>query len=777
MTVTSATPIPAAWIWSLYNKPMIQTEWKRTILVLSALSIGCGAPQRVTVTPPPVKQKPQRKIDTGKRFLVQYGKTYRFRLGRPSQVRVTPDGRSVLFLRSGPRSFVRNLYEFDVATAKERVLLTAQQVLKGSSEKLSVEEKARRERLRLAARGITSYQLSKDGNTLLIPLSGRLFLVTRDAKTVRELTSKSGYPIDPQLSPNGKMLACVRDGDLYVMNIASGKERRLTKRSRPTLSNGSAEFIAQEEMGRMHGYWWSPDSRFIAYQETDEKPVETLRIMDPRRPDKKPTAFRYPRAGTANAIVRLGVMNLASGKTKWISWDRSRFPYLATVRWQDKAPLTAVIQNRAQTKTVVLAVNHRRGSTKVLFTETDKAWVNLHDRLPKWVSGKSFLWITERNQFTQLLLVNRDGSSRALTHKGFGLRSVVSVDKEHGQVWVVAGRNPLEDHLYTVPLVPSKTRYRRITKAPGLHRATLGDNHTTYVHYHYPQNGASYAAVRHRSGAVAGRLKSLAEAPPFEPKVEWVTARGKASGKEHHALIIRPHDFDPAKKYPVILYAYGGPHYQIVRRHSHSYLLQQWLANQGYIVVSVDGRGTTGRGRAWERAIKGDFITAPLTDQTEVLLEIGKRFKQMDMSRVGVYGWSFGGYFSAMAVLKRPEVYKSAVAIAPVTDWHDYDTHYTERYLGHPKTNPEAYRISSALPLAKNLKRPLLLVHGTADDNVYFIHSLRLSDALTRAGKPHGFLPLAGFTHMVTEPAMLSRLFERLAIHFNNTLKGAQVRP
>ena len=347
----------------------------------------------------------------GDEFLKQYAETYRFTLGQPTAIQVTDSGDAVLFLRSGPRSFVRDLFEFNVTTGQQRVLTTARDLLKGEQEQLTAEELARRERMRSAARGIASFELSRDGRQILVPLSGSLFLIERATGKVHELKSTAGHPIDARYSPNGKSLAAVRDGDLYVLDIASGSERRLTHGASQTLSHGLAEFVAQEEMARMHGYWWSPDSSHIAYQQTDTSRVEQLYIADPTKPENPPDAWRYPRPGQENARVRLGIIPSSGGKTTWIEWDRERYPYLAAVTWEENTPLTVLVQNREQTAEVLLAVDPATGSTTELLQETDSAWINLESGMPRWLAdGKSFLWTTERGGAWQLELRNRDGS-------------------------------------------------------------------------------------------------------------------------------------------------------------------------------------------------------------------------------------------------------------------------------------------------------------------------------------------------------------------------------
>jgi dipeptidyl-peptidase-4 len=702
-------------------------------------------------------------------FLRQYAETYRFSHGRPKSATVTPDGTAVLFLRSEPRSFVQNLYEFDCATGNERVLLTAEQILGGGEEELSDEEKARRERQRLAARGITGYDLSKDGKKILAPLSGKLFVVDRASGKSNEVkTELTGYPIDPNFSPDASMLACVRDGELYVTNLDSGEERKVTTGATDTITNGTAEFIAQEEMDRHHGYWWSPDNKLIAYQQTDTAGLETFHIADPANPDKKPSDWPYPRPGKKNAEVKLGIVPATGGDTVWVDWDREKYPYLATVKWEENAPLSVLVQNRRQTEEVLYSVDEKTGATTELMRETDDAWINLEQSCPRWLKdGSGFLWLTERTGSWSLELRGRDGKlMRALTPKDFGLLGLAGVDEDRGLAYVSATDDPTQIHVYSIPLAGGDPT--RLTTDRGMHGLSFGENPGVYLHGYSLSDGRAGTRVERAGGKVIGEIKSIAEEPPFIPKPELVTV----GERNFRAAVIRPQSFDKShsKKYPVVVEVYGGPHANTVGASARPYLLHQWLADQGFIVVSMDGRGTPRRGREWERVIKGNLIDVPLEDQAAGLKALGEKLPEMDLDRVGIGGWSFGGYFSAMAVMRRPDIYKAGIAGAPVCSWENYDTHYTERYMGLPAENAEGYKASNVLTYCKDLTVPLLIIHGTSDDNVYFMHSLKMTEALFRAGKKFEFLPLAGFTHMVPDPQVTINLESRIASFFKQHL-------
>lgn len=696
-------------------------------------------------------------------YLEQHAATRGFTLGRPASTTLTPTGDKVYFLRSGPRSFVRDLYEFDTATGQERLLLTADQILAGKEEVLTVEELARRERTRSTARGIASFELSKDGEKMLVPLSGRIFVIDRASGQRREFTSKAGFPIDPRFSPDGAMIAAVREGDLYVTDLNTGAERRLTTKDSETVTNGLAEFAAQEEMGRTAGYWWSPDATRIAYQRNDTEGMMQFYIPDPANPGKAPNSFPYPRAGTKNADVRLGVMSASGGETVWVDWDREQYPYLATVKWPENGPLTILVQNREQTEEVLLAVNEATGSTSTLLVERDDAWINLDQDMPRWFEdGSGFLWTSERSGWWRLERRARDGSLvRELTPAGFPLRGVVSVDEDRGVIWLSAGEDPTQTHLYRMPLAGGEPT--RVTSEPGVHGASFSKDGSVYLHTFSSMNDLGSTTVTRFDGTPLGVLASAAETPPFDVNAELVRI---GASPQFNAMIIRPRNFEPDRRYPVLVSVYGGPHAQVVTSAARGRTLNQWFADHGFIVVAIDGRGTPSRGRDWERAIKHDLIGPALADQKAALRALGERYPEMDLSRVGIYGWSFGGYFSAMAVMREPETFHVGVAGAPVCDWIDYDTHYTERYLGVPDDHPDAYERSNVLTYAKDLRRPLLVIHGTADDNVYLVHSLKMTDALFRAGVPYDFLPLAGQTHMVAAPEVYAPLQQRTIDYF-----------
>jgi dipeptidyl-peptidase-4 len=718
-------------------------------------------------------QPPARKdapLDAS--FLRQYAETRGFQLGRPVQPKPTPDNKAVLFLRSEPRVPKLSLFEFDVATGKTRELLSPAQLLKGVEETLSPEEKARRERMRVSVGGFTAYQLSEDGRLVLLSLSGKLYTFDRTTGTARELKTGPGPLLDPKFAPDGSKVAYVRGQDVYAYDLAGQTESRVTTGGTEKVTHGLAEFVAQEEMDRYSGYWWSPDGKFIAYEEADSTGVETWYVADPAHPEQPPQAQPYPRPGKANVKARLGVIPVAGGETIWVEWDHARYEYLAAVRWDKKGPLTLTVQTRRQDELTLLKADPATGATTVLIAEKDPAWLNLHPEMPHWTSRHEFLWITQTREGEELdLRDGKGGVGEVLVRAAAGLSGLVAATEDGTVIAYEASTDPTQRHVRRhwriVTHTPAAQGDEQLSHAPGLNTAVFSKDLSIYVLTTTTPGQMPKSTVCRGDGSVIGELPSVAENPSFTPAV---TIEKVGPNEGFYTAVVTPHGFDPAKKYPVIVDVYGGPKHQHVLAAMRNWLLDQWLADQGFIVVAVDNRGTPGRGRDWERAIYRQFGNVPLEDQAAGLQDLAAKHPQMDLGRVGIVGWSFGGYMSALAVLKRPDVFHAAVAGAPVNDWQDYDTHYTERYLGLPATDAEGYKEGSLLTYVDKLRRPLLLVHGTADDNVYFRHTLRLADALFRAGKDFEVLPLPSLTHMVPDPVVTERLWTRIAGHFQKHL-------
>ncbi|RYZ39855.1 MAG: S9 family peptidase, partial [Myxococcaceae bacterium] len=430
-----------------------------------------------------------------------------------------------------------------------------------------------------------------------------------------------------------------------------------------------------------------------------------------------------------------------------------------------------VVQNRLQTEEQVLAVEPSTGKTRVLLTEKDAALINLHQDFPLWLEdGSGFFWYTERNGASEVELRKANGElDRSVVKPGAGFRGLSRYVQADQTLFFMGDPNPTESHLWRVKDGGAPVKVATGNTGPGLEMGMVSKNGGLFVLSTQGPKAMPRTMVMKGDGKKLGELPEVAQEPPFTPNFEV----RQVGPRKFWTALVKPRNFKPGTKLPVIVEVYAGPTTTVVHQSMAAHLLSQWMADKGFLVVKVDGRGTPLRTAEWNRVVKHDFATVTLDDQIEAVQALAKQVPEMDLQRVGITGWSFGGYMAALAALKRPDFFKAAVSGAPVVDWRDYDTHYTERYLGLPEETPQAYEVSSLLTYAKKDApiSALLLLHGTADDNVYFFHTLKLSDALFRAGKPHQLLPLSGLTHMVPDPLVTERQYERVMAHFQQNLK------
>ena len=696
--------------------------------------------------------------------------TRNFTLGQPVHAAPTPDGRRVLFLRSGPRDTKLGLYAFDLATHALTPLAQP-----AATEHLSVEERARRERMRMTLTGITDFSVSEDGARVLVSQGDHLSVVALPGGAVTAVPG-AGW-IAPHLSPDGRFVEAVRDNDVHVVDLATGQDRQVTTGGTDVVTHGLAEFAASEELDKADGTWWSPDGSKLVYEAADSTGVERHFIADPEHPAVQPTEFRYPRAGTANARVRLGVVARDGGPAVWIAWDRAAYPYVARVVWQKDGPLSLVLLNRAQTQEAVLAVDPATGQTRTLLTESDPAWINLDamhgaglsggHALPYWLpGGAGFLWAAERGPHWQLELHNADGRlAHAVSPSDTPFLAFDDFNPVTGLVTFTGNPDRLGTGIFQVKLAGGAAA--KLADSLGLHDAIFDEHqHTILLDKMAGADGTAEIRVLNSAGKTLATLPSVAEQPAAVPNVAF----SLAGARQMDAAVLRPAGARPGQRFPTILYVYGGPTVKVVVRNPRAYLENQCLADHGFIVASLDGRGTPGRDHDWERATKSDFIDIPLQDQVDGLQALGRALPEMDLTHAGITGWSFGGYFTAMATIRRPDVFAAGVAGAPVVDFADYDTAYTERYLGTPQAAPDAYRKTNVLTYAAGLSRPLLVMHGLTDDNVYFQNTVKLTQALIAAGKPYRLLLLPG-THQLPDPVLRARVDEARAGFFLETLR------
>jgi dipeptidyl-peptidase 4 len=752
-------------------------SFKRLVIVGSVVSGACGGPTAVPVPPlttaqpagriaaaPAVESGSVARGDAG--LVRQLAETNDFRFGQPTQATPAPDGKTVLFLRSGPRNGVQTLFETDVASGTTRELLTPASLLK-EPESLSVEERARRQRMRVTSSGFTSFELSKDGTKVLLGLSGRLFVFTRASGAARELETGEGAALVPHFAPDGRRVYYVRASDLFAIGVEPGaREIALTRGGTAEKTHGLAEFVAEEELDRFDGYWVSPDGSRVAYETSDTSKVEKLAILDPAHPEAGAEKFPYPRPGKTNADVMLSIASTrgGGGAPILVRWDRERYPYLAQASWQPGAPLTLYVMSRVEKDAALLAVDETTGATRVLLTEHDDAWLNVDPTVPRWLpDGSGFAWSSERTGAWQLEWRDAKGALvRAITPREAGYRALVDLDPKARRTVVLASADPVEQGVLATPIDGGDGSW--VMHEPrSFFRARFGEGHDVFVASASSAERFPTYLVRRVDAPESRPIPSSMETPSITPRIELA----EVGPERFRVAVLRPSDFDRSKRYPVIDAAYAGPTVAIVTAESLEYLRAQWMADEvGAIVVVIDAKGTPNRGRDWERALAGKLGAVPLEGHVAALQALAARYPEMDLSRVGVFGWSFGGYFSALAVLRRPDVYRAAFAGAPPADWRDYDTAYTERYLGLPDPNAAAYDDASLLtwakkPLASGRPPRLFVAHGTADDNVYFQHSLKLADALERAHRPFELMPLEGVTHLPVDPDLLESLYLR----------------
>ncbi|MFI9152033.1 prolyl oligopeptidase family serine peptidase [Streptomyces sp. NPDC053367] len=693
-------------------------------------------------------------IEPADSFPRRHARTQRFTLGAPRSFTVAPDGSRVVFLRSASGTDRAGaLWVLDLADgraeSRERLAADPLGLLGGGRERLSAEERARRERSREGGAGIVGYATDRAVELAAFALSGRLFAAELRAGTTRELPVP-GPVIDPRPSPDGRLVAYVRAGGLRVVGAEGQDDRVLAEPEADGVSYGLAEFVAAEEMGRSRGFWWSPESDRLLVARVDDTPVRRWWISDPAQPERDPQHVPYPAAGTANADVRLFVLGLDGVRTE-VVWDRARYPYLAHVHWSAAGAPLILVQARNQRSQLYLAVDPDTGATRMVHADEDPIWLDLFAGVPCWSPSGQLVRIADEGGARVLAV-----GERPLTGAQLHVRAVLDVGADDVLVSASAGVDAAapeigEVHVYRV----NELGVERLSDEPGVHSAVRAGGVTVLVSATLGRPGARVRVLR--DGKATATVMSYAEDPGLSPRI--LLTEGGA--RRIPCALLMPTDYDGVTPLPVLLDPYGGPHGPRVVAAHNAHLTSQWFADQGFAVLVADGRGTPGRSPAWEKAVHHAF-TASLDDQVDALHDLA-RSHPLDLSRVAVRGWSYGGWLAALAVLRRPDVFHAGIAGAPVTDWRLYDTHYTERYLGDPAADAAVYALNSlvtdeGLSSPAEPHRPLMIVHGLADDNVVFAHALRLSSALLAAGRPHEVLPLSGVTHMTPQEQVAENL-------------------
>lgn len=699
----------------------------------------------------------------------------------PVQLMFSPDGQRVTYLR-GKQDDRRqqDLWEYHIADGVNRMLVDSK-LLVPDEEQLDEVEKARRERMRIGGKGIVEYTWAPDSKSILFPLAGDIYLYDLGAaadKAVRRLTNSEAFETDARVSEGGRYVSFIRNQNLFAIDLESSEERQLTADGGDTIRNGMAEFIAMEEMDRDTGYWWSPDDRFIAYAQVDEAPVELAKRYQIFENSFKVTEERYPFAGASNVRIKLAVLELATGKQTWMDLGDEDDIYLARVDWTpDSSMLVIQRQSRNQQRLDLMAANPADGKSRVILTETSDVWINLHDNLSflKQSPGE-IIWASERSGFQHLYRYDLSGRQLAqITSGKWMVDKLQAIDENRGVLFFDGfADSVLEKHLYETSLVGDEP-VRKITSRSGWHEVVMANSGKAYIDSYSSSNVPTRVSLHTAEG---GRLTWLVENPldeshPYFPYLDRhqrpETGTLKAEdGQTLYYSLLKPVDFDADTRYPVIVYTYGGPGAQeVMNQWGSPSVFHQYLQQQGYLVFTLDNRGSTHRGTAFEFPIYKQMSVVEVQDQKRGVEHL-KSLPFVDPERIGIYGWSYGGYMTLMAMMQAPDAFKVGVAGAPVTDYRLYDTHYTERYMSTPSANPDGYEVSNVLSHASQLRGPLLIIHGMADDNVLLNHSTLLFREMQKKGIPFESMLYPNETHGFRDPDinvhrtnLMMRFFDR----------------
>lgn len=713
-------------------------------------------------------------------------------LGGPTilGLKVSPNGTRVTYLQGKPTDKNRlDLWEYNFHDRQARLLVDSE-LLAIPQAKISDEELGRRERQRTAAlSGIVEYSFAPSGNALLFPVDGNLFYYdlrkpARDA--LLAITPPNTTATDASVSSKGQYLAYIRDQNIHLYDLKTHTLKALTHDGGNTIKNGMAEFVAQEEMDRATGYWWSPDDQHIAYARVDEAPVKLTQRFEIAADNITTIEQRYPAAGEANVRVKLGVIDIHSGATVWMDLGLDPDIYLARVHWlPDGKTLAIQRQSRDQRHLDLLFADTTTGKSRVVLTETSDTWIDLHDELTFLKHTHEFIWASSRQGYTHLYLYDYEGhllrplTAGAWNVDDFGSRAIKAIDEPHRVIYFSATeKNPTERHLYRTSLDTTDPHHvTRISREDGLHAISMSPNAKFYVDQFSSGNQPAQVVLHDAAGAQITYLlkNSLDAAHPDAPYLadnsvsEFGTLNAE-DGQVLHYELFKPLHFDASKRYPAIVDVYGGPSVQRVLNNWNGATFTQILTRAGFVVFQLDNRGSAFRGTKFQAPLRRQLGNVEVTDQI-----LGARWLAsqafVDAARIGVWGWSYGGYMTLMLMFKAPELFHAGVSVAPVTDWRLYDTHYTERYLDRPQDNAAGYTASSVFPYAKDLKGKLLVIHGMADDNVLFSNSTQLFRKLQDLGKPFDVMVYPGAKHGLSSPADSKHAYATIKRFFDENLR------
>jgi dipeptidyl-peptidase-4 len=706
----------------------------------------------------------------------------------PRSLKIAPDGSRVTFLRG--RDDDQNqldLWQYEVASGKAQRLVDSGAI--GEQKELSDAEKARRERERTAQlKGIVSYRWAPDSRKLLFVLGERLWLYDFTAKTgaeLRALTPQGLDITDPKVSPRGGFVSFVSRQNLYAVDLARGLNYQLTRDGAGPIHNGEAEFVAQEEMARTTGYWWAPDDSAIAYERYDESGVDEVKRTEVYADRSETISQRYPAAGRPNVVVKLGLIKPHGGDTRWIDLGGDKDVYLARVDWlPDSKRVSFQRESRDQRRLDLVAVDIASMREQVLLTETSPTWINLRDDLRFLKNEDAFVWTSERDGYAHLGVYGLDGKPRrALTRGDWDVDKLLALDEANGKAYFAANRDdPLQQQVYAARLDGSDIDHaERISSGEGWHDAVFGENAAAWIDTYSDPATPPRVSLHKADGSRIAWIEQneLKPGHPYWPYHDSLVSPAYGTlksedGQDLHYRVYKPLGFSAGKRYPVFMTYYGGPGKQYVNRAWGNHF-EQVMAERGYVVFALDNRGTPRRGRKFSDAIFRQLGRSEVADQLAGIAWL-KQQPWVDGDRIGIFGWSYGGYQTLMLLSKASDRIAAGVAVAPVTDWGLYDTHYTERYLDTPLHNPQGYELSGVLHWLGGLKSPLLLVHGMADDNVLFANSTKLMSALQQSGTQFRLMTYPGGKHGLSTPALKKHAYTLIANFFDETLKPANPR-
>jgi dipeptidyl-peptidase-4 len=694
-------------------------------------------------------------------------------------LKVSPDGARVTFLRGrDDNQFQLDLWEYNLKDKTTHRLVDSKLLV--PDENLSDAEKARRERARTASlKGILSYSWSPDGKRLLVPIAGNLYLIEASKPDQARMVA-SGNVLDPKISPQGRYVSYVRDQNLFVIDLNTGKEKQLTTDGKGTIHNAEAEFVAQEEMSQTTGYYWAPDDSAIAYKRYDEAPVPVVRRFEIFADRTEVVEQRYPAAGDPNVLVELKIVSPVSGEIRDVALGAEKDIYLVRADWSaNSKALLFQRQTRDQKKLELVSVDAASLTQKVLITETSPTWVSIFDDLRFLEDNKSFIWSSERSGRKHLYLYGLDGKLKhAITKGEWGIDRLLAVDEKNGRVFVQSNRDAVIDsQTYALKLDGSSAdKPTRVTQGDGWHDSSFARNGEVFVDTYSSPDTPPQVSIRKPDGAMIQWLEKndLNARHPYGKyldahlKTEYGTLKAK-DGQTLYYSIIKPSAFDASKKYPVYLSTYGGPHSQHVSRKWGNYF-DQYMAQQGFVVWRLDNRGSFRRERAFTDANYHQLGRVEVEDQLTGIEWLGKQ-SFVDAKRIGVFGWSYGGFMSLRLLAEASDKIAMGVSVAPVTDWTLYDTHYTEQFMGTPKENAAGYEYSGVYSHLDGLKSPLLLIHGMADDNVLFTNTTRMIDALVKRQVHFELMTYPGAKHGISGPVPQRHVWGNIEAFFKKNLK------